>query len=247
MSAPESAPAGAAVDTAHGKLAASAPGIGVTLATVTTDIVELGAFGGRAPELTALATSRGVTLPAFGRSIAASPIPAASHTPAASPAGATAAPATPLQAPALVLCVRPDRWLLLSPPAAPAADAAPGSPQPAESSAAVVAAWSAATAGVGAAVDLSAGLTALLVRGSAVRDVLARACRLDLHPTVFPVGHAAATQMVQVSVILVALPSGMLLLTPSTTARHVREWLAATAQPFGFAPRAAISLGSILR
>ncbi len=189
---------------------------GMTLATVAVDILELGAYGGRAPDLAALASSRGITLPAFGRST----VPHASTR---------------------VLGVRPDRWLMLTSPAPemPVAQRCAAASAHAQS-------WGAATAGIGTAVDLSAGLTALHLGGSALREVLARACRLDLDAAMFPRGAAAATQMVQVSVILVALPSAMLLLTPSTTARHVREWLAATAQPFGFAPRATLGLADII-
>jgi sarcosine oxidase gamma subunit len=77
--------------------------------------------------------------------------------------------------------------------------------------------------------------------------MLARGCRLDLDPVEFPAGHAAATHMAQVSVIIAALPSGIMLLTPATTARHVREWLASTAQPFGFAQRPAPAVGDLYR
>jgi sarcosine oxidase subunit gamma len=199
--------------------------VGTTLATVNADIIELSAFGGRAPELADLASRHGFALPAFGR---------------------IAAPATelPLSAaapprPELVLSIRPDRWLMLSTPET----ASSGSSV--FSAAAAARAWSVAAAGIGTAVDLSAGLSALLLDGPATCDVLIRGCRLDLDPSLFPVGHAAATHMVQVSVILTALPAGMLLLTPSTTARHVREWLAATAQPFGFAERPRLALADL--
>ena len=42
--------------------------------------------------------------------------------------------------------------------------------------------------------------------------------------------------MAQVSVTLAALPAGVLLLTPASTARHFREWLTAAAAPFALAP-----------
>ncbi len=116
------------------------------------------------------------------------------------------------------LCLRPRRWLLLS-----AADA-PG---------VSVARWQGACAGVAAAVDLSSALLALRVAGGAARELLLRSCRLDLALDAFPPGSAAATLMVQVSVILAALPSGMLLLTPASTGRHVRDWLQSTARSFG--------------
>jgi hypothetical protein len=50
--------------------------------------------------------------------------------------------------------------------------------------------------------------------------------------------------MVQVSVILVALPSGLLLLTPASTARHVREWLVSTAKPFVLMPSPEVALAA---
>jgi sarcosine oxidase subunit gamma len=78
-----------------------------------------------------------------------------------------------------------------------------------------------------------------------VPDVLARACRLDLHPSAFVPGSTAATSMAQVHVVLAALPGGWLLLTPSSTARHFSEWLATTAAPFGFVSAAAVTLASL--
>jgi len=121
----------------------------------------------------------------------------------------------------LALSVRPGRWLLLTPPAFPGAAAAR---------------WSEALAGVGAALDLSGGLAAFLLAGPAVREMLARGCRLDLRPEALPSGSAAATIMVQVPVTIAALAAGVLLLTPATTARHLHEWLLETSGPFGLAP-----------
>lgn len=115
----------------------------------------------------------------------------------------------------LALCVRPQRWLLLGAPAPPGANAAH---------------WQSACAGAGAAVELSNALAVLHLAGNRARELLVRGCRLDLSTDAFPPGSAAATIMVQVSVILAALPSGVLLLTPASTARHVREWLASTAR-----------------
>jgi sarcosine oxidase subunit gamma len=93
--------------------------------------------------------------------------------------------------------------------------------------------WQTRCAGRGAAVDLSSALAAFHLAGPAAREVLARGCRLDLDREAFPSGHAAATMMAQVSTVLAALPSGLLLLTPSSTARHFRDWLASSAKPFG--------------
>jgi len=130
----------------------------------------------------------------------------------------------------LAICVRPERWLLLHPTAA-------------NGSHAVV--WESAVADNAAVVELSSALTLLRLSGPAVREMLARGCRLDLDPAVFVAGHAAATIMAQVSVILVALSSDMLLVTPSTTARHLSEWIAHTAAPFGFELEREIGLHEI--
>jgi sarcosine oxidase subunit gamma len=124
------------------------------------------------------------------------------------------------RAPRLSLCVRPQRWLLLQP--ADAADA----PERTR-------AWQDGCRGLAAAVDVSSALSVFLLSGVPVREVLARGCRLDLHPREFRPGMAASTIMAQVPVILAALPGGMLLLSPSSTAQHLREWLEATARPFG--------------
>ena len=130
----------------------------------------------------------------------------------------------------LALSVRPGRWLLLSPRTPAGVTAAD---------------WATACAGAGAVVDLSGGLAALALSGPAAREVLARGCRLDLDPLEFPCGRAAATIMAQVSVTIAALPAGLLLLTPSSTARHFREWLVAAAQAFGLAPLADVTVAGL--
>jgi len=161
----------------------------VTLAACAADVLELAALRGRASEFREIAAG-GVRLAALGRS--------------------------EWTYPQLTLNVRPERWLLLGPPAA-----------------LPLATWQARCAGPGAAVDLSSALAAFHLAGPAAREVLARGCRLDLDPRAFPSGYAAATIMAQVSTVFAALPSGLLLLTPSSTARHFRDWLAASAKPFG--------------
>ena len=180
----------------------SAPG--VRLGICISDVVELAARRGRGADLAEIAAGRGVRLPALGRAW--------------------------LAADQLAIAVRPERWLLLSPPASPGAHAE---------------AWREACAGAAAAVDLSSGLTALFLAGPALREVLARGCRLDLHPRVFPPGHAAATLVAQVSVLLAATRAGLLLLTPATTARHFCEWLACSAAPFGFDRRSPLPLSCV--
>jgi heterotetrameric sarcosine oxidase gamma subunit len=118
----------------------------------------------------------------------------------------------------LALGVRPDRWLLLFAPGAPGSAAS---------------VWQGACSGAGVAVDLSSALAACHLTGPAARAVLARGCRLDLHAEAFPAGRAAATVIAQVSVTLAALPAGWLLLSPASTARHLHDWLASVAKPFG--------------
>jgi sarcosine oxidase subunit gamma len=123
----------------------------------------------------------------------------------------------------LILGVRPERWLLLTSPVAPGVAAAT---------------WQEACTGAAAAIDLSCAFAALHLAGPRAREALARGCRLDLDPDVFPAGRVAATIIAQVATILAALSSGILILTPTSTARHFREWLAGAARPFGLAQRA---------
>jgi len=127
----------------------------------------------------------------------------------------------------LSLCVRPARWLQLSAPGAPGSTAAR---------------WQEVLSPRAAAVDLSSALAAFVLGGPAVREMLARACRLDLDANAFPPGRAAATIMVQVPVTLAALGARMLLLTPATTARHLHEWLGSAARPFGLSMAAEMSM-----
>jgi heterotetrameric sarcosine oxidase gamma subunit len=164
----------------------------VEIARLAADVVEVAALRHQARELASKAGRRGLALPATGR-----------------------VAATRGQ---LALCVRPERWLLLVPPAAPGVSAAE---------------WQAESRGCAAAVDLSSALAKLVLSGAAVRELLARGCRLDLDPESFTAGRAAATFMAQVPVILAALPKGLLLLTPATTGQHLHEWLASSARPFG--------------
>ena len=131
----------------------------------------------------------------------------------------------------LALSVRPERWLVLQPRAA----RAPTWKQ-----------WEAMCGQAGTAVDLSSGLAVLQLCGPEARAVLARSCRLDLDPKHFPAGRAAATIVAQVSTLIVALPRGLLLLTPSTTARHFCEWLLAAGRPFGIGPPCEVGLSELL-
>ena len=130
----------------------------------------------------------------------------------------------------LSLCVRPGRWLLLTAPATAGMTALR---------------WQEACTGMAAVVDLSSGLHALHLAGAQAREALARGCRLDLDPQVFPAGHAAATMIAQVAAILAALPAGMLILTPASTAQHFREWLEGASRSFGLVRGAGVTFSTL--
>jgi sarcosine oxidase subunit gamma len=85
-----------------------------------------------------------------------------------------------------VLCVAPDEWLLVS-------DAMPGSKLRDR--------IHAVQENI-AAVDLSQGTVVLRIEGTAVRDVLAIGCGLDLHPRSFPPGRCARTRFAQLPITL---------------------------------------------
>jgi len=176
---------------------------GLTVASLAADIIELGALRDRTHVLKALGARRGLNFPEVGRIVTVRET--------------------------VILCTRPERWLMLTAPAPP--DAA-------------LSHWR-ESCGCAAPVELSCALTALYLAGPAVREVLARGCRLDLHDDAFASGSAASTHMAQVTVTLAALPAGWLLLTPSTTARHFREWLTVTARPFGVASRADVTVATL--
>jgi heterotetrameric sarcosine oxidase gamma subunit len=130
----------------------------------------------------------------------------------------------------LALAVRPERWLIVLTPQAGGRSAAR---------------WQGLLGTRGAVVELSAGLAAFFLAGAPAREVLKRGCRLDLDPGVFAQGSAAATQMAQVAVTLAALPGGLLLLTPASTARHLREWLMQVGRAFGIAAVSDVTVAAL--
>jgi sarcosine oxidase subunit gamma len=174
------------------------------LSDCAADVVELVALRDRAARLADIARGQGCLLPAHGRILRA--------------------------AATLVVAARPERWLVLSAPAACGERAA---------------IWQTACTGSAAVVDLSSALAALRLSGEAAAQLLARGCRLDLDRGTFPPGSAAATLIAQVSVVLVALDSGFLLLTPATTAQHLREWLLASGAPFGLQRAAGVTVAQL--
>jgi sarcosine oxidase, subunit gamma len=88
----------------------------------------------------------------------------------------------------------------------------------------------------GAAVDVSAQRTTVRLRGEHARDVLAKGCSVDLHPTVFGPGAAVQTMLGQAAVVLMPLSdngSDYRILVRSSFARYLAEWLVDGAEEFG--------------
>jgi sarcosine oxidase subunit gamma len=76
----------------------------------------------------------------------------------------------------------------------------------------------------------------LRLSGPDARDVLAKGCSLDLHPTVFRKGTAAQTMMGLAGVVLIALDeagSDYRILVRSSFARYLADWLIDAAEEFG--------------
>ncbi len=68
------------------------------------------------------------------------------------------------------------------------------------------------------------------------RDLLAKGCSLDLHPTVFRKGTAAQTMLGLAGVVLIALDDAgadYRILVRSTFARYLADWLIDAAEEFG--------------
>jgi heterotetrameric sarcosine oxidase gamma subunit len=87
---------------------------------------------------------------------------------------------------------------------------------------------------VAAVVDQSHGRTVLRLAGRRARDVLAKGCRLDLHPRVFRPGMCAQTVIAQVAVLLDQgdeRPTYDLYLFPGY-ALDFLEWLTSSAAEF---------------
>jgi sarcosine oxidase subunit gamma len=87
----------------------------------------------------------------------------------------------------------------------------------------------------GAAVDVSAQRTTLRLRGAHARDVLAKGCSLDLHPSVFGPGAAAQTMLGLAGVVLIPVDDSgtdYRILVRSSFARHLAEWLVDAAQEY---------------
>jgi heterotetrameric sarcosine oxidase gamma subunit len=93
----------------------------------------------------------------------------------------------------------------------------------------------ASAGGLAAVTDQTFGKTVLSLSGARARDVLAKGCRLDLHPRVFSPGCAGVSPLAGISCVVVqtdGTPS-FDLIVPSTFAAAVFEWLETAAAEFG--------------
>ncbi len=87
----------------------------------------------------------------------------------------------------------------------------------------------------GAAIDVSGQRTTLLLRGSRARDVLAKGCSLDLHPSTFGSGSAAQTMLGQAGVVLLAVDDSgadFRILVRTSFVRYLHAWLADAAAEY---------------
>jgi methylglutamate dehydrogenase subunit D len=116
--------------------------------------------------------------------------------------------------------IRPGGWLLESEPSAPGA---------------LMARVAAATAGLGAAVDQSSGLSVIRFAGAPARAALATTCRLDLHPRAFGPKSAAMTRIAHVvcGIRLVDEAPSFDLIVGSTYARWLIEELIEASAHYG--------------
>jgi sarcosine oxidase subunit gamma len=77
-------------------------------------------------------------------------------------------------------------------------------------------------------------LCALSLRGPAVRQVLAKGCSLDLHPSKFGAGDSAQTMLAHAAVTLMANDeAGFTLICRTSFAPYVAEWLLDAGLEFG--------------
>jgi len=127
-------------------------------------------------------------------------------------------PGRALAAPGLrALWIAPGTVLLIAPPGGLAA---------------VTTAIEAATAAV---VDQTGGFVLLGLAGPEAAAILAKGCRIDLHPTAFPTGRVARSIIAQIPAILHRVDdrTGFDLIVPSTLARSFVDFLLEAAEEVG--------------
>ncbi len=117
--------------------------------------------------------------------------------------------------------IQPGMWML-------------GAPGHAEG--AMARAIKAATGDAASIVDQTHGKTVLHLSGANSRAVMAKGCRLDLHPRAFMPGHAAVTQIAHIGCMLRQLDEtpSYELLVPSSLAETFFGWLTHSAAEYGY-------------
>jgi heterotetrameric sarcosine oxidase gamma subunit len=84
--------------------------------------------------------------------------------------------------------------------------------------------------------DQTWGKSVVRISGARARDVLAKGCRIDLHPRVFAPTKSAVTPIAHIHAVLVQVDDAPTfdLIVPSTLARDFVEWLRLSAAEFGY-------------
>ncbi len=94
-----------------------------------------------------------------------------------------------------------------------------------------------------AVTDISDAYVAICLSGSRVRDVLAKAATIDLHPEVFPVDSVARTLLGRVTVIVTCTNADRAgafdLVVSRSNARFLRNWLIDAAREYGYTLKSA--------
>jgi sarcosine oxidase subunit gamma len=85
-------------------------------------------------------------------------------------------------------------------------------------------------------VDQTWGKSIIRISGARARDVLAKGCRVDLHPRVFGPGKSAVTPIAHTHAVLMQVDAtpAFDVIVPSTLARDVVAWLRLSAAEFGY-------------
>ena len=83
--------------------------------------------------------------------------------------------------------------------------------------------------------DVSDSLCALSLSGPAVRDILAKGCSLDLHPSKFVAGTCAQSLLSHAAVTLMALSDNtFILICRASFAPYVHDWIVDASLEYGY-------------
>lgn len=82
-------------------------------------------------------------------------------------------------------------------------------------------------------VEVGGGHVVLLLTGNRVRDLLAKGCPLDLHPSKFGAGQCAQSHLGNAPIVARAVSDGIELVVRRSFADYVWRWLQVCAQEYG--------------